>query len=100
MEDAKHRSAGRELEALRALERRAVELEGTKQLEPFEQAEADYARQLEAARREGDRELREVVSGADRGFMTAFANGQQLLGRQWPLATLAAVSSPAAAQRA
>jgi len=100
MEDVKNRMTARELEALLALERRAVELEGERDPAPFEQAEAEYAQQLDAAQHEGDQELQGIVSGADQRFTAAFANGQGLLGPQWPLATLQPVPLPAAAQTA
>jgi hypothetical protein len=100
MEDLKNRVSARELDALRALERRAAELEGESEPRPFDHTEGEYIRTLALARYEGDKELQQMVSDAEPRFAAAFANGQGLLGPQWPLEALPAVPLRAAAQTA
>jgi hypothetical protein len=88
MEDIKSRANAREHEAYLALEQQAAELENVRQPEPFDAAEARYDRQLEAAWQKGDDDLQAVADRAERRFAEAYANGRQLLGPEWPLATL------------
>ena len=100
MEDIKNRSTAREREALHAAERRAVELESVQDRAAFQDAEAALARRLEVAQHDANQELQAVVIGADPRFTEVLASGRGLLGPEWPLATLAAVPLPAAAQTA
>jgi hypothetical protein len=96
MDDVKNRVRARELVALRALERRAVELEGTNDPEPFEAAEAEYVRQCEAAAHDAGDELQAIATGGDPRFAEAFASARGLLGPQWPLTALPVVPLAAA----
>ena len=100
MEDVKNRSHARELDAQQAAERSAAELEATDDVDAFEQAEAALAGQLEDARQDAERELHSVIVGADARFAEAFASSRELLGGQWPLATLSPVPLPAGAAAA
>jgi hypothetical protein len=85
---------------LRALERRAAELESEEDPEPFEQVEAEYARQCDAARQDAAREIQAIASDGDPRFADVLARGRELLGPQWPLANLTAVPVRAAARTA
>src|SRR5262245_283898 len=98
MEDVKNRLTAREREARHAAERRAAELEGEQDLAAFDRADAEHARQVDAARDEANRELQAVATGADPRFGEVLASGRGLLGPEWPLASLMPVPLPAVAQ--
>jgi hypothetical protein len=97
IDDIRNRQSACGLEALQALERSAVALEGEDDAQPFDEAEAEYARRCAAAQRDAERELEAIARDGDSRFADVLATGRELLGAPWPLANAAAAPPRAVA---
>jgi hypothetical protein len=74
-----------------AVERRAAELEAGGHAEQYRQAEAHLARATAQAVQQADKQLNALAAGGNQAFRHVFAQARDLLGRQWPLFSAAAM---------
>ncbi|SDW62854.1 hypothetical protein [Nitrosomonas communis] len=98
MEDIKYRFIAAIEKANEVLEQQAEELDKAQDTQQLHIAEETLKLNKERAKREAEYALDEVVRAGSEQFQDIFSQARELLNKEWPLATLAAVQLPSELQ--
>lgn len=77
-----------------AVERQAAELEAGADADQYREAEEHLARATAQAEQQAEKRLNTLVAGGNDAFRHVFTQSRNLLGRQWPLFSAAAMPHP------